>query len=112
MVEENSLFESYWKLRMESAHRKMEAALDLIVHKPSRGALAEDLVRELIESFLPKRWTTGTGFVVDEEKAPSLQLDILLFDQNEYAPFYRDENMIVLPTGSGPLAVEVKSVLN
>jgi len=110
--ETGSLFETYWKLRMESAHRKMEAALELIEHKPSRGALAEDLVRELIESFLPKRWTTGTGFVVDEDKRPTLQLDVLLFDQNEYAPFYRDEHMVVLPKGSGPLAVEVKSVLN
>jgi hypothetical protein len=111
MQEGVEIFEAYWRLRMDSAHRRMEAALDLISHKPSRGALAENLVRELIDSFLPKRWASGTGFVIGAEKSSSLQLDVLLFDQTNYAPYYRDEHLVLLPAGTGPAAVEVKSIL-
>jgi hypothetical protein len=112
MAKRTSLFTVYWRTRMESAERRLAAALELIVHKPTRGTLAEDVLREIIDAFLPGQWASHSGFVVNDEHAPSSQLDIVVYDQLAGTPLYRDANVVVLPTGARPVVVEVKSVLD
>jgi len=112
MNKKKDLFTTYWQMRMAGAERRMAAALELISHKPTRGTLAEDVVREIIDAFLPGQWTSASGFIVDAKQRPSDQLDIIIYDQLARTPLYRDENVVVLPTGTRPFVVEVKSVLN
>jgi len=111
MAKSKTLFKVYWQMRMNSAEQRLAAALELITHKPTRGTLAEDVLREIIDAFLPGQWASHSGFVVDANQTPSDQLDILVYDQLASMPLYRDVNVIVLPTGTRPVAVEVKSVL-
>lgn len=112
MAKAGDLFTTYWQMRMAGAERRLAAALELISHKPTRGTLAEDVIRETIDAFLPGQWKSGSGFIVDAKQRPSDQLDILVYDQLTRTPLYRDENVVVLPTGTRPIVVEVKSVLN
>jgi hypothetical protein len=111
MTKNSNLFTVYWQMRMAGAERRLGAALELISHKPTRGTLGEDVVREIIDAFLPGQWKSGSGFIVDTKQQPSHQLDIIIYDQLKQAPLYRDENVVVLPTGTRPIVVEVKSEL-
>ena len=118
MANASTLFKEYWQLRMTSAEQRLVAALRLIEHKPTRGSLAEDLIRSTVRTFLPGQWAAHTGFLIDSAQQPTKQVDILIYDQLHNAPVYRDEAVVVLPVtdprqadGPRPLAIEVKSVL-
>lgn len=76
----SNLFDDYWQLRMRSASARLEAAQKLISHKPTRGAAAEQAVRQLLADFLPWRCGVGGGFIVNHRGKSSRQVDVLLFD--------------------------------
>ena len=97
---------------MKSAEHRLDAALQLINHKTTRGTLAEQVVREVIEAFLPGQWTSSSGFVLHPDtRDPSSQVDVLIYDQLGGKPLYTDESVVVLSHEPPAVAVEVKSVL-
>lgn len=105
-------FDEYWRLRMDAASRKLEAAREIISHPGTRGSLAEHFLRDLIRDFIPQRYGIGTGFVVRKGGPSSLQIDVLVYDQLSSSPLYKDGELVVLTAGSAKVAIEVKSQLN
>jgi len=105
-------FVDYWQLRMEGASNRLKAAKTIIEHTGSRGSLAENLLRELIAEFLPRRWAVGTGFILNADRRVSRQVDVLVYDVMTTAPVYRDGDFVALSAGTAKLAVEVKSHLD
>jgi len=95
---------------MDSADARVRAGLEIINHNSTRGALAENLLRDMLSEFLPLRLLAGTGFILSE-KGSSKQIDLLVFDQMENAAIYKDGNLLVISPGTARLAVEVKSRL-
>ena len=112
MPEEEDLFEKYWQLRVDSAHSRIQAALNVIQHNPTRGSMAEGMLRDLIAEYLTSRWNVGTGFVLTPAHERSRQVDILVYDMLANLPLYRDGNLVVLTPGSATAAIEVKTMLN
>ena len=97
---------------MDGAALRLGAAKVVIDHRGSRGSLAENLLRELIAEFLPKRWVAGTGFVADAAGNLSRQVDVLVFDQFEQSAIYRDGDFVVLGPDTAKVAIEIKSKLD
>lgn len=108
----NQVFEEYWRRRVQSAHLRLEAALQIIEHNPTRGTSAENLLRSLLLEYLPGRWSIGNGFLVDAEGNASKQVDALIYDAMTASAIYRDGELVVLPTGTAAVAIEVKSILD
>jgi hypothetical protein len=79
----------------------------LIEHAPTVGSYREDLLRALIQRHIPRRFHAATGFI---DGCPN-QLDILIYDQIEYAPLFRLEDLAVVPPEAVRAIVEVKSDL-
>lgn len=114
------------KLRLSDAHRTYEDRrtyatsfandLDdqskrigaLFAHGSTVGTYREDLFRELIKRHIPKRFHAATGFI---DGCPK-QLDILIYDQLEYAPIFRTGDLVVVPADAVRAVIEVKSTLN
>lgn len=69
---------------------EMEAALSanrrVMPHEGEKGAAAELRWREMLESYLPKRYTVSSGFVVDHNGDTSDQIDVIVHDK-QYSPF-------------------------
>jgi hypothetical protein len=105
-------FESYWQFRMEGVTARLRAAQQIVSHPGTRGALAENLLRDAIREFLPQRWAVGTGFIVNEHGDRSNQIDLLMYDQLTMSPIYRDWDLVILSPGTTHVAVEVKSNLD
>jgi len=105
-------FEKYWDLRVQSMSARLEAALEIIHHNPTRGTLAENLLRDLLSEFLPQRWGVGSGFVVDPAGQCSRQIDILIYDLFGRTPIYRDGSLVVATTRMARVALEIKSQLD
>lgn len=79
----------------------------LIGHRPTVGGQREELLRALIERHVPQRFHVATGFI---EGSPR-QIDILIYDQIDYAPLYRAGNLVVVPIEAVRALIEVKSSL-
>src|SRR5438105_2965247 len=98
-------FDEYWQLRMDGMVSRLKAAQQIVSHPGTRGNLAENLLRELIREFLPQRWATGTGFVMDAELGRSNQIDLVIYDALTSSPIYRDGDLVILSPGTASVAV-------
>jgi hypothetical protein len=79
----------------------------LIGHGPTVGNEREELLRALIERHVPRRFHVATGFIEGSDR----QLDILIYDQVDYAPLFRAGNLVVVPVEAVRALIEVKSTL-
>lgn len=81
---------------------------NLISHTGTVGSYREQLLRTLIRQILPTRYDVSTGFI---ENSPR-QLDVLVWDAAQYAPLFREQDVVVVPAASVRAIIEVKTTLN
>lgn len=79
----------------------------LVGHGPTVGGQREELLRALLERHVPQRFHVATGFIEGSDR----QIDILIYDQLEYAPLFRAGNLVVVPFEAVRALIEVKSNL-
>ena len=75
---------------MRAKQAEMEAALSanrrIMPHEGEKGAAAELRWREMLASYLPRRYSVQSGFVVDHAGGVSEQIDVIVHDA-QYSPF-------------------------
>lgn len=101
-------------------------------HELSVGEYKESLLKGCLRNFLPSRYSIGTGFIVfinDSHELKELhpnntdilnlkshstshQLDIVIYDDTDYAPILRDGDFVVLRPESVRSIIEVKGFLS
>ena len=100
-------------------------------HELSTGEYKESLLRSCIEKFIPKRYSVGKGFIVFIKESSlsqqdtdnldilnlkthyvSRQIDIVVFDDIDYPPIFRDRDFVVLRPESVKAIIEVKGFLS
>lgn len=82
--------------------------IDLLIgHSGTVGSYREELLRGLLRQLLPRRYEATTGFI---EGCPR-QLDIIVWDVENYAPLFREHNFVVVPLASVRAVIEVKTTL-
>lgn len=79
----------------------------LISHSGSVGTYRECLLQTLLRKSLPERYHVATGFI----HGCSRQLDILIYDRIDYAPWFREGDLVVVPRESVRAVIEVKTDL-
>lgn len=92
------------------AHELVVQARDigyLIQHPGTKGSYREELLRNLIQKHIPSRFHAATGFIHGQKE----QLDILIYDQIDYAPLFRQGDLVVVPQAAVRAVIEVKSKL-
>lgn len=90
------------------------AVLDRVLpHYGERGANDEERVREFLSRVLPRKFSTGSGFVIcsDRSVAPSSQTDIVIYDDIQNSPLFRELSAFVFPIEMVYGIVEVKGKL-
>lgn len=80
-------------------------------HNPTIGVLTEEILRTFLKTYLPKIVSVEQGFIISENGVVSKQCDILIYDSNYYAPFYRINDIVVVPADSVIAVIEVKTTL-
>lgn len=78
-------------------------------HNPTIGVLTEEILRDFLSNHLPKLVSVEQGFVQYENGEISKQVDILIYDSQSYAPFYRVNDIVVVPAESVIAIIEVKT---
>ena len=126
--------QDYWSCEVDALVRTYRQFETLIPapkgegagHKGEDGRYVEDLVREYLNRFLPKGLEVLTGFVLrpavktgesGKERAGdvdrhSTQLDIIVFDSDNYPIFQRFGNSAIVPPEGVVGIISVKKHLN
>ncbi|MCH7382267.1 hypothetical protein MMP71_00215 [Acinetobacter dispersus] len=77
----------------------------IIKHAPTVGTYRETLLQNTLKKHLPERYHIATGFIYGVEK----QIDILIYDKVDYAPIFRETDLVIVPPESVRAVIEVKT---
>ncbi|GAB2887862.1 hypothetical protein GCM10027202_15590 [Microvirgula curvata] len=80
---------------------------NLISHSGTVGTYRENLLQTLLQKHLPERYHVATGFIHGCHR----QLDVLIYDRIDYAPLFREGDLVVVPSESVRAVIEVKTNL-
>ncbi|MBO0494011.1 DUF6602 domain-containing protein [Pseudomonas sp. Marseille-Q1929] len=93
---------------MASELESLSARIRLIIaHNPTVGTYREDILRTVLEKHLPERYHVATGFIFGCDR----QIDILIYDRIDYAPLFRESDLVVVPKSAVRAVIEVKTNL-
>lgn len=107
-----------WSLHtvLESLHSDIRNRLDVsrktFGHPSTMGDASEAVWLELLNKYLPQRYSAEKAFVVDSNGKFSDQIDVVVFDR-QYSPFILDyQNQKIVPAESVYAVFESKQSVN
>lgn len=101
---------------LESLHKGIEARLTIaraaIGHPGSKGDASEAIWLDLLETYLPRRYSVTKGHVCDSQNAFSEQMDVIVYDR-QYSPLiFGFEGQKVIPAESVYAVFEAKQIID
>jgi len=100
---------SYSEMLRESFGVNSSHIRDIVDHPGEKGRLIEHITIDLLQRFTPKRFSIGTGFVIDRDGWISSQIDIIIYDHFSGFPFLFTDSVGLFPIETVAAVVEVKS---
>ena len=96
----------------DDIQKKLEIVRRSLGHPVLKGDASEKVWRELLETYLPKRYQVATAFVVDCQGVFSEQIDVVVFDR-QYSPFiFNYQGQTIIPAESVYAVFEAKQAIN
>ncbi|MFA5723537.1 MAG: DUF6602 domain-containing protein [Candidatus Pacearchaeota archaeon] len=77
-------------------------------HWGKDGEHKEAILKNVISKFLPKKYSMGTGFVINHNKEISTQIDIIIYD-NSFPVLFSEGDFVVVLADSVKAIIEVKT---
>lgn len=106
------MFNEYFRLKAEELLNELSQVRTFIKkHNPTIGILTEEILRKFLITFLPKGVSVEQGFIVGANGELSKQIDIVVYDSHRYAPYYRINDIVVIPSTSVIAIIEVKTTV-
>lgn len=109
---------SDWSLPiiLEEHHKNVEQRLSSVrrsfAHPGTKGAGSENIWIDLLNTYLPDRYSAAEAHVVDSNGVFSDQIDVVIFDR-QYSPFvFNFEEQIIIPAESVYAVFEAKQTMN
>jgi hypothetical protein len=96
-------------LQLIAEHSQRELAR-LMPHKGER--IAEEILKNVLVKILPKRFSVGTGIIINAHGSVSSQTDIVIYDNFYNSPLLSEFGSSIYPAEIVYATIEVKSVLN
>jgi hypothetical protein len=84
----------------------------LVSHHGELGRITEEIIKGVLERLLPKRFSIGTGFIINSKGDVSAQTDIVIYDEFYNRPLLSEYGVRVFPVECVYATIEVKSILD
>lgn len=81
-------------------------------HYGESGSEAEAILQNFLNNHLPKRFSAGSGIVIDTENNISSQTDVIVYDAYNSPVYRKGSNVLILPSDNVASVIEVKSKLS
>jgi len=96
----------------DDIQQRLATARKIFAHPGTKGDASENVWLEMLETYLPMRYRTTKGHVVDSKGAFSDQIDVLVFDR-QYSPFiFQYQGQTIIPSESVYAGFESKQSIN
>jgi hypothetical protein len=96
----------------DDIERRLAAARQLLGHPGTKGDATESVWLEIFETYLPQRYSSRKGHVVDSKGMFSEQIDVIVFDR-QYSPLiFHFEGQDIIPAESVYGVFEAKQTIN
>jgi hypothetical protein len=96
----------------EDIERRLKTARETLAFSVAKGDASENVWRELLQTYLPRRYQVETAHIVDSNDAFSEQIDVVVFDR-QYSPLmFHYEGQKVIPAESVYAVFEAKQSIN
>lgn len=82
-----------------------------VPHNLYKGLDREEIFKQFLNRHLPKRFSCGSGFIVDNTGNRSYQADVLIYDSLNSPVYYSSPNTLILDRDTVPIVIEIKSKL-
>lgn len=105
--------EDYFKFAsIELINRLAQIKVYIKKHNSTIGILTEEILRDFLRNHLPKKVSVEQGFILTEKGEISKQCDVIIYNSHDYSPFYRINDIVVVPEESVLAIIEVKTTIN
>jgi len=84
----------------------------LSTHQGVKGGANEQALINILERFLPKKYSIGTGIVIDRSGKQSRQCDIVIYDSFNYPEVFGQTSIKFFPVDFVYAVIEVKTNLD
>jgi len=96
----------------DDIQQKLATVRATLGHPGTKGDASEAVWLELLQTYLPKRYSAATAHVVDSTGAFSEQIDVVVFDR-QYSPFiFSYQGATIIPAESVYAVFEAKQAIN
>ena len=103
----------YFRLVAEDLLIKLKQVRGLIKrHGPTIGLVTEEVMRTFLRTHLPKSVSVEQGFILTPAGELSRQCDIIIYDSSRWGPFFRVNDVVIVPAESVVAVVEVKTTID
>src|SRR5690606_4877400 len=96
--------------------QRIQAEIDyinrLIGHAGETGKANEHLLSELLKKFLPKKYSIGSGIIIDKDGNRSKQIDIIIYDSQFHPELFAQGTAVLFPVDVVYMTIEIKTTLN
>ena len=83
----------------------------LMLHRGELGRITEEIIKGVLDRTLPKRFSIGTGVIINSDGDVSAQTDIVIYDNFFISPLLSEYGARVFPVECVYATIEVKSIL-
>lgn len=89
-----------------------EKKTNQLEHLGDRGVARENILKDFLDQYLPKKYAISKGEIVDSEGNRSKQCDLIIYDHLSCPILYVSKDSQIFPAESVYAVIQVKSVLN
>lgn len=105
------IIKRFYQRKANEIQNKYEAIIELIEHPGEKGNENENILINFLRDFLPKKYSIGTGFLIDSDGNTSSQCDLIIYDNLFNPNLMKFDNNQYFPIESVYGIIEVKTCL-
>jgi hypothetical protein len=105
------ILEQYYKGILLSLKSEVDLINQIFLHQGIKGEGNENVLRELLVKFIPKKYGVSSGIIVDSKGKQSKQCDIIIYDNWHYPEVLSLTSVKLFPVEFVYAVIEVKTTL-
>lgn len=106
-----TVVEQYWSGVLKRLQAEVDSFNNLIQHSGEQGRENELSLARLLTNFLPRRYSVGSGLLIDSNDDSSKQMDIVVFDQSDAPALLAQTTQVLFPIEDVRACIEVKTTI-
>ncbi len=108
---DESVLGTYYRALVTNIKSRVDLMNNLISHRGLKGSANEDLFKDILTSFLPRRYSIGGGIIFDGKGRTSKQIDVIIYDSFYQPEIFTNNFTYLFPVDVVYCVIEIKTLL-